>query len=115
MGILDFLRGSRKSDPDQMVLTQLKQAGSDLVKPHAIEFFLYFPNQTAADAAAARIKEAGFQVNARQCAKTDDWLCLATVTMIPEILALQKIRRDFASLAQSMNGEYDGWGTPIVR
>lgn len=115
MGILDFLRGSRKSDPDEMVLAQLKQAGSDLAKPHEIEFFLYFPNQPAAEAAAAHLKEAGFHASARQGAKTNDWLCLVAATMVPQLPALQKIRRDFTNLARDLKGEYDGWGTPIVR
>ena len=51
----------------------------------------------------------------RRAAKGDDWLCYATKTMVPDLLALQKIRRDSGSLADSLNGEYDGWGTPVVK
>ena len=114
MGILGSLAGSRKPDPDEIVLAQLKQAGSDLAKPHQIEFFLYFPNQPAAEAAATHLKASGFQASARRGAGTNDWLCLAAATMVPQLPALQRIRRDFTNLAHAMNGQYDGWGTPIV-
>lgn len=56
-----------------------------------------------------------FQVKVEKAAKGDDWLCYVTKTMVPDLVALQKIRQDFTSLANSLNGEYDGWGTPVVK
>ncbi len=44
LGIFQFLGLAKKADPDQMVLDQLRKAGSDLSKPHKIDFFLYFPD-----------------------------------------------------------------------
>ena len=106
---------SSKADPDQAVLVQLKKAGSDLSKPHNIEFFVYFPDELRALKAEPKIKELGFQVDVRPAAKGTDWLCFSKKTMVPELAALQRIRRDLASVAQSLGGEYDGWGTPIVK
>jgi regulator of RNase E activity RraB len=113
MGFFSLFGCSENPDLDESVLVQLKKAGSDLSKPHKIEFFLYFPSQSVADRAALRIREAGFQVEVRRAAKGNDWLCFATKTMVPELSSLQQIRRDFSSLAASLKGEYDGWGTPI--
>lgn len=115
MTISSFFGFSQKSDPDQQILEQLKKAGSNLAKPHAIEFFLYFPTQAAAKEAASTIEKSGFSVTIKQSAQGSDWLCSATKTMVPELAALQKIRKDFNALASSKRGEYDGWGTGIVK
>lgn len=106
---------AKKPDLDESVLIQLKKAGSDLSIPHNIEFFLYFPTESVTEQAASRIRNEGFHVNVQRGAKGDAWLCLATKTVVPELLSLQKIRKDFDSLADSLNGEYDGWGTPVVK
>ena len=116
MGLLISLFGfAKKPDLDESVLIQLKKAGSDLSKPHEIEFFLYFPTQAAAEQAALRIREGGFEVEVKQAAKGADWLCFATKTMIPKLSDLQQIRRDFNSLTAAVGGDYDGWGTPVVK
>jgi regulator of RNase E activity RraB len=115
MGILNFFGCLKKPDPDEAVLVQLRKAGSDLSKQHKIEFFLYFPSQSAAEQAASRIQDAGFQVESQRAAEGDDWLCFVTKTMIPELSALQRISSDFNSLAASLKGEYDGWGTEVEK
>ena len=113
MGILNFFGCSRKPDLDESVIAQLRSAGSDLSKPHKIEFFFYFPSMAAAEQAASRVRDDGFQVEVSQAAQESNWLCLATKTMVPELSALQKIRSEFESLAASLDGEYDGWETEV--
>jgi regulator of RNase E activity RraB len=113
MGILDIFRKRKSVDPDDSVLLQLQKAGSNLSKPHQVEFFLYFPTQTLAEQASSQIQELGFTVEVRPGAKGNDWLCFATKTMVPELSDLQNIRDRFARLAASCQGEYDGWGTGI--
>lgn len=115
LGFSRFLGFSKKADPDQMVLEQLKKAGSDLSKPHNLEFFIYFSTKVDAMEIAQRIKEAGFAVDVKQAAQGPGWLCVATKMMIPELAALQKIRRDFSTLAATKRGEYDGWETAVVK
>jgi regulator of RNase E activity RraB len=114
MGILDLFRRSKPSSPDQMVIAQLQKAGSNLVKPHAIEFFLYFPTESTANQASSRIRDAGFQSEVKKAAQGDMWLCFATKEMVPTQDALEAIRNNFDSLATSLGGEYDGWGCPVV-
>jgi len=103
------------ADPDQMVLDQVKKSGSDLSKAHGIEFFLYFPTQAAATNAGATISQSGFKVETRRAAKGPGWLCKATKAMVPELKALQKIRKDFSAIASANGGEYDGWGAAVVK
>jgi len=113
--ILTLFGCTNKPDLDESVLIQVKRAGSDLSKPHNIEFFLYFPTQAIAEQPASRIRDEGFQVKVEKAAKGEAWLCFAAKTMVPDLPALQKIRRDFGSLADSLKGEYDGWGTPVQK
>ena len=65
MSILDLFRSKEKPDLDQSVLVQLRKAGSDLSKPHNMEFFLYFPTRSVAEKAAPPIRDAGFEVEVR--------------------------------------------------
>ena len=115
MGILDLFRSKQKADLDQLVLVQLRKAGSDLSKPHNIEFFLYFPAQSVAESSSLKVRDAGFEVEVKKATQGDSWLCFAKRTMIPALTDLQRIRQNFVEFAGSMNGEYDGWGTQIVR
>ena len=115
MGIFNLFGSSNKLDPDAAVLGQLKKAGSDLAKPHNIEFFLYLPSEAAANTAASRIREHGFQAAVKPPLKTAGWLCFATKTMVPELSELQRIRRDFERLTRELGGNYDGWGTEVEK
>jgi hypothetical protein len=115
MGLFGLFGCSKKPDLDESVLIQLKKAGSNLSKPHHIEFFLYFPTQEIAEQAAPKIRASGFAVEVKQAAQGTDWLCFATKTMVPDLSALQKIRQDFNALTIPLNGVYDGWGTPVEK
>ena len=52
--------GSR--DKDLAVLQRLKELGSDLNKPHTVDFFLYFPSEEQARSAASEIEREGYKV-----------------------------------------------------
>jgi hypothetical protein len=85
-GLLSSLFGcSRKLDPDEAVIIQLQKAGSDLSKPHSIDFYLYFADESAAQQAAARMRQTGYQAEVKRAAKGEDWLCLATKQVVPEL------------------------------
>ena len=114
MGLFDLFRRPKQVSPDQQVLFQLKKAGSSLSKPHDVEFFLYFPTESIAEQAASQIRAAGFTVEVKPAAKGTDWLCFATRRMVPDIAALEQIRKDFTNLTATLGGEYDGWGTGVV-
>ena len=102
-------------DLDQEVLDQLKKAGSDLSKPHDIEFFLYFADEESANTAAREIKEEVNAVKVQQAAKGSGWLCFATRRMVPDHEELVRLRKRFNAITLKLKGEYDGWGTEVVK
>jgi hypothetical protein len=100
--------------PDGKVIQQLQAAGSNLSKPHPIEFFLYAPTKEAAQEIGDSIAKDGFNLKIDKSATDDSWLVVAVRDMIPNEKKLMQIRVKFQQVASSGGGEYDGWGTPIV-
>jgi hypothetical protein len=116
VGLLSSLLGCTKQpDLDEAVLIQLRKAGSDLTKPHDIDFYLYFPSESVAEQAAVRIRQIGFQAEVRKGAKSEDWLCLGKKKLIPELSTIRDIAREFNALAKSLNGDYDGWEAKVEK
>ena len=115
---LVLIRRSRSiSDGDARVLEQLRRAGSKLGKPHDIEFFFYFPTEASAQRIVAKLASMAFGAEVRPAAEgsSQPWHVLAVRRMVPELAEIQRLRADFTALAQDENGEFDGWGTPIVQ
>src|SRR5580765_2841786 len=116
MGLLASLLGcSKKPDIDEATLVQLRKAGSDLTKPHTMDFYLYFPTESAARQAAARMTDTGFQVEIKKAPKGNEWLCLGTKKVVPELNTIQGMTRDLNSLAKSLGGNYDGWEAKVEK
>jgi hypothetical protein len=114
-GILSRWQKKEEPDLDQQVLDQLKQAGSDLSKPHDIDFFLYFPTEASANEAAKDVKVEVDDVKVQLGADKKNWLCFATKRMIANHDKLVGLRRRFNQIAHQGQGEYDGWGTEVVK
>jgi hypothetical protein len=101
-------------NPDEIVLAQLRAAGSDLSRAHDPEFFLYFAAEENARTACGRLEGRGFKVRLEPT-PDDRWLCLATKTLVLQIDALTGLRLELSDLARQLDGVYDGWGSPVVR
>ena len=100
---------------DTEVLKQLRTAGSDLAKPHRVEFYLYAPSEAAAEAAAAAIRPMGYTVSVSAGEEEANWLCVASRTMLPTIEEITVARSLFKGLALKYQGAYGGWNTAIKR
>jgi hypothetical protein len=104
-----------QQDPDAQVLAQLRMAGPDLSKPHPIEFFLYAPTKEAAQRLESQVRALHFETKVQPAAQGSQWLVLATKSMVPKQADLVLVRQQFSALAAAEKGEYDGWGTPVVK
>jgi hypothetical protein len=108
--------GVSNLSPDASVLWQLRKAGSDLRKSHNIEFFMYFPSEAAAQRVARSLVTNGFVVRVNPAAGGEqEWVALATRTMVPELAKLEQIRALLTTISESESGDYDGWGTPVIK
>lgn len=107
---------ARPLSGDARVIAQLKAAGSNLSRPHPMEFFLYFPSEAAAVRASQRIATRGFRTGVRPAADGGArWLVLAGKDLVPLERTLLDIRREFSTIAAAEGGDYDGWGSTVVR
>lgn len=118
IGIYFLARGSAReaaarADGDASTLAELARAGSDLGRPHQIEFYLYLPTESAAAGVAEDLRREGFTVEVRRADGAGDWLALSTREMLPELAALRHWRQRLTALAESRGGAYDGWGTEV--
>ncbi|RYG35741.1 MAG: ribonuclease E inhibitor RraB [Burkholderiales bacterium] len=101
---------------DAIVIENLRSAGSDITKPHSIDFFLYFPRKGQAKAAATEILELGYTVvELEKSPERSEWSVHATRTLVPELETMKASTRELEKLATEHGGAYDGWGTSIVK
>jgi rhodanese-related sulfurtransferase len=101
---------------DQLVLSALKKAGSDLDKPTDIRFYLYIPALNDAQHAARILREDGFKVEVRAPlgALPDGsverrYSVIANAQRVPSSRNIRSARILFQDLALRYRGEYDGW------
>jgi hypothetical protein len=99
---------------DQAMLDQLQAAGSDLSKPHPFDFYLFHPQQTGAQQLCSALLSEGFDVSIGESATGGDWLCRASLTMLPTLENLSEIDARFSRLIDQYGGEYDGWETIVL-
>jgi hypothetical protein len=110
-------------DKDLAVLHRLKELGSDLSKPHKVDFFLYFPSEEQAKSAAGEIEREGYAVRInrapmpwwRRLFSKPVWGCYANKSIIPDEETILETSRWFDGIAQRFCGEYDCWGTGVVK
>ena len=104
---------SQEIAEDTEALNQLRSAGSNLAKPHHVEFYLYLPSEAEAEAAATAIRPLGYTATVGPGENEGNWLCLATRTMLPTIEDITVARSLFKATAQKHQGVYGGWNTAI--
>lgn len=102
-------------EDDQKVLFALADAGSDLSKETQIDFFLYFPTESAARKADELIRKEWPNlipnINKALSSDKDEWIIEYTTTMIPDLSELKRIRATF----EQSGADYDGWGAEIAK
>jgi hypothetical protein len=101
---------------DLQVIEALKDAGSDLAKPHPIDFYcVEFPDRKAADAFAQEIDAPDWKVDVHQTPDTVGWTVVASTVMVPEIHAISHVSARFSKLASKHGGDYDGWEAAVTK
>jgi len=99
---------------DQAALDSLRDAGSDLTKPHPFDFYLYHPDESGAVQICTQLRDDGFQITVMEGADASDWLCLASMSFEPSIEKLSELQVKFDYLISQYGGQYDGWETIVI-
>ena len=117
MGFLRRLLGGagspgKPADGDAAVIAQLVAVGADLARPRPVDFFLYFPTETAARQAGDRVAGEARVVTVQPAASGPTWLVQVVETMVVDLEAMHARTGEFGGISQELGGEYDGWGAP---
>lgn len=108
-------RATSRKGSDAHVLEQLTRAGSNLTRPHKIEFRFYFPSGELAERVNAALRADGFQVSTQEVAQGNQYVVRATRSMVPLLSELQSLRAKFDEVATREGGIYDGWSAEVVK
>ena len=101
-------------DGDALVIDKLRESGADLKLSRQVDFYLYFPDEPAANRVAAMMRGEGYTVEVRApTAEIPDWACLAHKSMLVSLSRMHEARARLTSLAEQFGGEYDGWEAPV--
>jgi hypothetical protein len=95
---------------DLEVLMQLAELGANLTAPRHVLYYLYFPNQAAAESAARAAAERSFETTVDQ--STDGELWRVVSERRGYVLSMDVVRDNtdfFEGLAERLGGEYDNW------
>src|SRR5262245_53183078 len=83
--------------PDSVVIENLRDAGSDLTKPHDVDFNLYFPDEAAARRVGAKLSGDGYQVSVDPA--DDEWSVEATKSMRLDAAEITRVGNSLKALA----------------
>ncbi len=97
---------------DLAVLDQLMKHGADLDQPRHVLHYLYFPAQTAAEAAAEVARQHGHEAEVREPLADfpGQWsLVCEKHDVVTDPATVRDAGNFFDTLAVDHGGEYDGW------
>ncbi len=108
---------------DSAVLASLREHGADLSKPTEHLFYLYFPDERTARAAASDIASGQAAHNVsfdnaeldRPHERRTQWMVRLTATMRPDLAVVGGLGAWFTAVARKHGGEYDGWEAAVTK
>ena len=105
--------GASMEDRDYKTIKALEEHGSDLSKPHDIDFFLDFDKFEQAAPIAQAMDKDGFKVKMFENGD-GTYTIEAKKSIVPSLETMREITSQLNSLTERYGGNYDGWGTEIV-
>jgi len=117
MDIFNFFSKHKIIDLDEEVLVQLKKAGSNLSKPHHVEFFLYFNDEVAANNVKNIIlkQHPDDHIDVEKSPDDKRFCCQIQRSMVPTLEKIQDERIRFEDLSAQFGGIYDSWGAGVEK
>ena len=94
-------------------LEQLREMGSRLNLPHPVRTFLAMPSEARAREAGEQLEKDGFSCQLRALAD-GSWTVTAIMQLVPTPGAITHLREEMETVAQTLEGSFDGWNAPPV-
>ena len=95
---------------DKLSLQHLQKLGADLAQPRHVIHFVYFEQEVDARRASEEIPKAGWQASVLPPDdSTTQWVVRAEAIRVVDPHTVPSYRAWFEQVAESCNGEYDGW------
>lgn len=106
---LDRLLPSVRPAPDEADDSSRVENGFEGAPPNeeSVSFYLYFPDETKARTASARMEEMGYRVEVRLGADDINWLALGKKPLEDD--DSEQAQDDMLSLAEELGGDFDGY------
>lgn len=106
---------------DRDLVMQLQEQGDTLV-PRVVEHFCYFKQEAEARAFSAEADERGFAARIAEAEPEEGaepvelpWMVEVTKTTSVELHEVHVVVMQLVELAEACGGQYDGWGTELVK
>lgn len=103
---------------NQHVIARLQDEGDSIVKPRKVDHYANFKSETDREAFIAEAQSQGYETVSRPTLK-DDAEMPYSVGLLREHAVdeqtIDEITFELFELAQKHHGEYDGWGSPVVK
>jgi Regulator of ribonuclease activity B len=106
---------TKNASEDAQTLRALREAGADLSKATDVEFYLYFRTGDAAERAGHSAQLPGFSATIKPGRAGKNWLCLLSGRMVPSEDEIGAASARLQMLADSFEGNYDGWEAKVTR
>ena len=106
---------SQVDEGDAQVVQSLKDNGSDLSKPHPIDFYFYFRDRMSAEKLRDELTGPGWKLDVHQTPDSSDWTVIASTVMVPDLQAISELTVKFNALSSELGGEYDGWEAAVTK
>jgi hypothetical protein len=105
----------KNATADAQTLRALREGGADLSKSTDVEFYLYFRTRDAAERAGHSAQLPGFSATIKRGQAGTNWLCLLRGRMVPSEDEIGAASARLQLLADSFEGNYDGWEAKVTK
>ena len=109
-------------ESDDVLFGMLRQLAIDFQRPREVNFYFVFKNQGNADSAAQILQQRKWSIDfftidppwwKRLFAKPTWWISVTREMQLNE-QEIKAITTEFVKIAESFDGEYDGWEANVV-
>lgn len=105
---------------DAGLIEYLESQGDVISKVRPVDHVVFLPSEEAANEVASAAERSGFTVSDRESPEEADddtpvYMVQLTKTHAVDLDTVTAIRDELTELVEPLNGEYDGWQTPVVK